>query len=118
MHRVHRLVAQAFIPNYRNLPEVNHIDGNKQNNNVSNLEWTTHSQNMKHSQCVLGFNVPKSVAQIKNGIEIAVFDSATDAQRKTGINKSSISSCCRNKARITAGGFQWKYINKKGGDNE
>lgn len=115
---IHRLVAKAFLSNMRNLTEVNHIDGNKTNNRVDNLEWTTHAQNMKHSQCILGFNVPKSVAQIKNGIEIAVFDSATDAQRKTGINKSSISSCCRNKARITAGGFQWKYKNKKGGDNE
>ena len=47
--RVNRLVAQHFIPNPDNLPEVNHIDGNKENNHVSNLEWTDRSRNVKHS---------------------------------------------------------------------
>ncbi|QIZ41388.1 hypothetical protein BHV55_06760 [Bacillus sp. RZ2MS9] len=48
-YRINRVVAQAYIPNVDNKPFVNHIDLNRINNNVDNLEWVTHSENMKHS---------------------------------------------------------------------
>lgn len=46
---VHRMVAECYLPNINNLPHINHIDNNPENNNVNNLEWCNHSQNMKHS---------------------------------------------------------------------
>ena len=49
LHRVHRLVTTAFIPNPNNYPEVNHIDGNRRNNHLSNLEWVTKTMNMQHA---------------------------------------------------------------------
>lgn len=119
---VHRLVAQTFIPNPEHKPEVNHIDGNKQNNCVTNLEWCTPSENVQHSYTKLHRKPPrgmagktgaqnkksKTVLQIKNGKTINVFCGVREASRITGVYQSLISACCRGE-RITAAGFVWRY---------
>ena len=57
-HKIHRLVAKAFIPNPNNKPQVNHIDGNKQNNSITNLEWVTDEENKLHRESINGQDTP------------------------------------------------------------
>lgn len=102
---VHRLVAEYFLPNPENKPCVNHIDGNRKNNNVKNLEWVTSHENMQHSCYVLNKNT-QSVVCIDTGI---TYPSMKEAERQTGILTGNITHSCRLGTR--AGGYLWKYIN-------
>lgn len=120
--KVHRLVAKAFIPNPNKKTEVNHMNGVRDDNRVENLEWVTSSENMVHSFRVLKrkFISPqkgrfgkdnktsKTVIQIDGESVIAIFCGTKEAERKTGINRTSISMVCNNK-RPFAGGFKWKF---------
>jgi hypothetical protein len=111
--KMHRLVAMAFIPNPNNYSIVNHIDENKVNNHISNLEWVTSSQNIKHSikESRLEAN-GKKVQQISiDGKFIKEWSYIAKAGKELGISAKTISSVCRGIGQ-TAGGYKWKFIDK------
>jgi hypothetical protein len=122
-HRVHRLVGQAFIPNPDNKPQINHLNGIKTCNEVSNLEWATVSENRQHAYDT-GLQVANKPWLGKFGKDnhrskiieqrdldgnlIKIWDSTADAER-AGFNNSNISACCLGK-RLKHKGFKWNYL--------
>lgn len=136
-HSVHRLVANAFLPNLNEKPEIDHIDGNPLNNHVSNLRWVTRSENEmnpitrkrisianKGRSITWGDKISKTmkgrVGKLCNrsipvnqysidGKYIKTFESSCIASRELGIGQSSIWSCVHGKYK-TAGGFIWKNL--------
>lgn len=119
-YSLHRLVATLFVPNPLNLPEVNHEDGNKLNNNYTNLKWVTRPENVSHAYAT-GLNPgawtgktgakhfkSKAVLQLKEGVIIGEFGSIREAGRKTGIDSKHINDIVRGKG-VTAGGYNWQY---------
>lgn len=113
LFRVNRLVADAFIPNPENKPEVGHKDDVKTNNVVSNLYWTDHISNCNYGgrnermkKNMTGPYKSKRVICVETNI---IYPSTIEAKRQTGINQSNICQCCRGKLK-TAGGFHWQYI--------
>lgn len=114
---IHRVVALTFIDNPLNKPQVNHIDGNKSNNNVDNLEWVTNSENQIHAY-KRGLNYvtgragrkKKEVCQIdiQTGKIMKIYPSIADAQRV--MKCSNIGECCRHKyGRKTSAGYGWEF---------
>jgi hypothetical protein len=110
---VHRLVAIAFLPNLENKKNVNHKDGNKSNNELSNLEWATDSENMKHA-------IDTGLLKVRKGQEI-YFAKFTDDQAryiKTAVNSGDLTikevcvmfNCCRRTISDMVKGRTWKHV--------
>lgn len=110
--KIHRLVAKAFIPNPENKPQVNHKDGNKNNNVVNNLEWNTKSENLIHSLYVLENTHGKKSKRIVCVETNEVFPSISEAARKTGAKQPHISQCLKGK-RHQSGGYHWRELNER-----
>ena len=131
---VHRMVAQAFVPvpsKYADIPidelDIHHIDHNRKNNITSNLRWLTKTEHQqlhsdsdvtkqRKSEAIKGRpkpegsgKPPKAVIQFtKDGVFVATYASAYEAERLTKVNRGHICKCCRGKLN-SAGGFKWKY---------
>jgi len=112
--RVHRLLMEAFVPNPNQCKHINHIDADKLNNSLSNLEWVTPKQNASHA-AKLGLYQPSidatSVAVLqysKNGEYLNEYSSLHEAGRQTNTAWQNIYKVCKGK-RNTAGNYIWKY---------
>ena len=119
---VHRLVATAFLKNPNNYLEINHIDENKLNNCVSNLEWCTHKENVRkfignHPDCAKFRKSSQKYQKRLNlkvnqyhsdGTFIKTWDNSRTIFLETGMSDWSISKCCRGKQK-TAYGYIWQY---------
>lgn len=126
--RIHRLVAESFIDNPFNKIQVNHIDGNKQNNHFNNLEWVTSSENVNHSITInpnqldkmIEWNTlikPKKIKQLSlKGDFIRVFNNSREAFLSTGVCARNILQVAhkteykKGKVRSQAGGFKWDLL--------
>lgn len=116
---VHRLVATAFIENPDNKKCVNHKDGNGSNNSAENLEWSTHSENVRHSIDVLGHNPrkwksKKVLQKTVDGDVIKEWESAWEIQRQLGYCQVSISRCCRREKKSgIMYGYMWDFADER-----
>lgn len=133
-HLIHRLVAEAFIPNPNNLEQVNHRDECKTNNNVENLEWCSSKYNCNYGTRIrriteanignpklsrANTNNPKLskpvIAIDKVSGLILEYPSTQEASRQTGTHQGSIVACCKGRKK-SAGNYYWMYADQEGED--
>ncbi len=109
---IHRLVAQAFIPNPKNKPQIDHIDGNKQNNRVDNLRWVTSKENNNNpiTKQKLVKAKSKPLEQLNlNGDVLATYPSTIEVERVLGFDQGEISLACRK--GVKRYNYYWRYKN-------
>lgn len=113
--RVHKLVAQAFIPNPDGKSEINHIDGNKRNNCADNLEWVTAKENQNHAiqkGLRVDFFRRKKVNQYDlDGNFVRSWDGYVEIEQTLGIPKQCVCACVKGRSK-TAFGFIWRHSNE------
>lgn len=108
---VHRLIAQTYIPNPENKPQVNHKDENKQNNCVNNLEWVTISENVNYG--TRSSRAGKTIGKPVYCVELdKTFDTLTAAAQELGMSAASISRCCKGRTE-TYGGYHWQFAQRE-----
>ena len=108
---IHRLVAEAYLPNHNNLPCVNHKDENKENNALQNLEWCTYKYNNSYGSRNerAGKAISKALSKPVFCVELnKTFDGVRAAARVLGLGSGNITQCCKG-TRKTCGGYHWRY---------